>query len=161
MPEVVPFAPLPTFKFRLFFVDEGDDPIAGLSKCTLPGMKTEVIAWRSAGHLKNSASQIPGGTSFEPMTMEQGLGLDDGRFEDWALAVSYWKEGDGAHDPASFRKDLRLDVMNLKGETALIYIINGAWVSEYKPLPELDANTMNAVGISTLTVCYEGWRRET
>lgn len=160
MPEVLPFNPLLTFKFRLFFTDGGDDPIVGISKCSGLKRKVEAVAWRTAGHAKNSASQIPGGTTSEPITFEQGLGLDDGRFEDWALAVSNWKEGDGAHDPAAFRKDLRLDVMNLKGETALTYIINGAWVSEYGPLPELDGATMNTVGIATFTVQCEGWYRQ-
>lgn len=160
MPEVLPFNPLMTFKFRLFFTDGGDTPIAGISKCSGLKRKVEAAAWRTAGHTKNSASQIPGGTTHEPITFEQGLGLDDGRFEPWALAVTNWKEGDGAHDPAAFRKDLRIDVMRLNGETALTYIVNGAWVSEYAPLPELDGNTMNTVGIATFTVQCEGWYRQ-
>lgn len=160
MPEAVPFNPLLTFKYRLYFTDEGDQPIAGISKMGAIKQKNEAVAWRAAGHAKNSASQIPGGTTYEPIAFEQGLGLDRGRFETWALAVSNWKEGDGGHDPVRFRRDLRVDVMNLKGETELTYIINGAWVSEYQAMPELDANNMNTVGISTFTVQYEGWYRQ-
>jgi phage tail-like protein len=131
-----------------------------LVKCSGLKRKVEAVAWRAAGHPRNSQSQIAGGTTFEPITFEQGLGLDDGRFEDWAMAVSNWKEGDGAHDIAGFRRDLRLDVMDLKGQTALTYIISGAWVSEYAPLPELDGNTMNTIGIASFTVVCDGWYRQ-
>ncbi|OLS52134.1 phage tail protein [Rhodovulum sulfidophilum] len=160
MPDAVPFNPLLTFKFRISFADGSGDPVVGISKCSGLKRKVESVAWRTAGHAKNSASQIPGGTSFEPITFEQGLGLDDGSFEDWAMAVSNWKEGDGAHDPAAFRRDIRLDVMNLKGGTELTYVINGAWVSEYAPIPELDGNTMNTIGIASFTVQCEGWYKQ-
>ncbi len=160
MPEALPFNPLLTFKYRLYFTDEGDNPIAGISKMGAIKQKNEAVAWRSAGHAKNSSSQIPGGTTYEPIAFEQGLGLDDGRFEAWALAASNWKEGQGGHDVESFRRDLRVDVMNLKGDPELTYIINDAWVSEYQALPELDANNVNTVGISTFTVQFEGWYRQ-
>lgn len=160
MPEVVPYNPLLIFKYRLYFLDDADNPIVGVSKMGAIKQKSEAIAWRSAGHAKNSSSQIAGGTTYEPITFEQGLGLDDGRFEDWALSVSNWKQGDGAHDAANFRKDLMVDVLDLSGEAKLTYIINGAWVSEYQALPELDANNMNTVGISSFTVQFEGWYRQ-
>lgn len=158
---MLPYNPLLTFKYRLYFTDEGDNPIAGISKMGAIKQKTEALAWRSAGHLKNAASQIPGGTSYEPIAFEQGLGLDDGRFEAWALAASNWKEGQGGHEKARFRKDLRVDVLDLSGAARLTYIIKDAWVSEYQALPELDANNLNTVGISSLTVVFEGWYRQT
>lgn len=160
MPEPFSQKLLMTFKHRLFFVDDGDLPVAGVVKCSGLKRKVEAVAWREAGHPKNSQAQIAGGTTYEPITFEQGLGLDDGRFESWALSVSNWKEGEGAHDIANFRRDLRLDVMNLKGETALSYIISGAWVSEYAPLPELDGNTMNTIGIANFSVVHDGFYRQ-
>lgn len=161
MPEAVPFNPLRIFKFKLYFMDDGDNPIAGVSKMGALKSKNESIAWRSAAHVKNSASQIPGGTSYEPVTFELGLGLDDGRFETWAFSTSSWKEGQGAFDDAAFRKDLRVDVLDLSGVGKLSYILSSAWVSEYQALPELDANNMNTIGIQSFTVQYEGWSRQT
>jgi phage tail-like protein len=161
MPEVIPYDPLLTFKFRLFFADGGDQPIAGISKMGALKQKTEATAWRAAGHLKNAASQISGGTSYEPVTFEQGLGLDDGRFEKWALACSTWKEGAGGRQSPGFRRDLRVEVLDLQGKAQLKFVMNGAWVSEYQALPELDANNMNTVGIASFTVVYEGWYRQT
>lgn len=158
MPEVLPFELLRTFKFLISFVDD-PEPVAGVSKCTLPAIKQEVISWRSAGQPRNSAFKLTGGTSYEPMTLEQGMAIKDERFEDWANAVSNWKEGQGGHDPANFRKDLIFDVMRLNGEIAQTYRIQGAWVSEFK-LPEFDANTMNTIAITTLTVECEGFYRD-
>lgn len=161
MPEVLPYDPLLTFKFRLYFADDGDKPVAGISKMGALKQKTEAVAWRAAGHMRNSSCQVTGGTTYEPVAFEQGLGLDDGRFEGWAMACSTWKEGDGGHNRARFRRDLRVSVLDLSGKTRLTYVMNGAWVSEYQALPEMDANNMNTVGISSFTVVYEGWYRQT
>lgn len=159
MPEVIPYNPLLIFKYLVYFVEDGDNPLLGISKMGAGKLKNEMISWRAAGHVKNSASQIPGGTTWEPIAFEQGLGLDDGRLETWALATSNWKEGQGGHDPANFRKDLRVDVLNLSGETALTYLISQAWVTEAQLFPELDANNLNTVGIFNLTVAHEGITR--
>ena len=160
MPDALINTPLPIFKFQVYFTDEGDLPIAGMTKMNGLTRKVEAIDFRTAGHPKNSASKIPGGSSFEPVTFEQGLGLDDGRFEDWALSVSNWKEGAGAHDAAAFRRDVRVDVLDLRGEPQITYILSGAWVSEYKPVPELAADNLNTLGIASFTVQIEGWYRQ-
>jgi phage tail-like protein len=159
MPLVVPFQPLLTFKFLIYFVDEGDDPVLGMTKMGALKQKTQNVAFRTGGHAWNSASQIPGGVEYEAVTFEQGLGLDDGRFEGWALAANNWKDGQAGHQPEAFRKNLRVDVMNTQGEVKLSYILADCWVSEYQALPELDANNLNTVGISSFTVQLEGWRR--
>ena len=44
MPEVIPYDPLLTFKFRLVFADGGDQPIAGISKMGALKQKTEATA---------------------------------------------------------------------------------------------------------------------
>jgi phage tail-like protein len=43
---------------------------------------------------------------------------------------------------------------------AISYKLFRAWVSEYQALPEFDANTMNTVGIQTITLQHEGWERD-
>jgi hypothetical protein len=44
---------------------------------------------------------------------------------------------------------------------AISYKIFRAWVSDYQAVPELDAHTMNAVGIQSITLQHEGWERDT
>jgi phage tail-like protein len=150
---------LRTFKFQVYFLDEGDTPVLGVNKIGQLTAKTEAIAYRAGGYGKNSAAQIPGGQSFEPVPFEQGLALDDGRFETWALAANNWRDGAGGHRLADFRKHLRIDVLNLSGEIALTYVMNNCWVSELK-LPELDANNLNTIAVQALTVVHEGWYRQ-
>ncbi len=73
MPEVIPYNPLLTYKFRIYFTDD-NNPIAGVSKMGALKQKTQNVAWRAGGHMWNSAAQIPGGAEYEPVAFEQGLG---------------------------------------------------------------------------------------
>lgn len=159
MPEVTPFNPLLTFKFQVYFLDESE-PIVGISKMGALKQKSNKVAFRSGGHTRNSSSQIPGGVEYEPVSFEQGLGLDDGRFEQWALAANNWKNGQAGHQPTAFRKNLRVNVLDLSGTVAKSYVLTDCWVSEYQALPEMDANNTNTVGINTFTVELEGWYRD-
>lgn len=161
MPEVLPYNPLLTYKFRIYFVEDGDTPIAGVSKMGPLKQKTQNVAFRTGGHSWNSASQIPGGVEYEPVSFEQGLGLDDGRFENWAMAVNNWKDGHAGHLPDGFRKDLRVDVLDSAGRIGMSFLLADCWVSEWQSMPELDANNLNTVGIASFTVQLEGWRRAT
>ncbi|AML51930.1 phage tail protein [Falsihalocynthiibacter arcticus] len=159
MPDVLQLPPLPTFKFQIYFVEDGDQPIAGVTKMGALKQKTQNVAFRTGGHAWNSAAQIAAGVEYDPVTFEQGLGLDDGRFENWALAANNWKDGQAGHKPEAFRKDLRVDIMNLSGEVKLTYILASCWVSEYQAMPEFDAGNTNTLGVSSFTVQLEGWRR--
>ena len=160
MPEVAPFNPLRIFKFKIYFTDS-EEPIAGVSKMGALKTKNESISWRTGGHIRNSASQIPGGSTFEPVTFEAGLGIADGRLQSWAFAVSNWKEMQAGHLPDKFRKDLRVDVLELSGIARISFLISSAWVSEMQVSPELDANNLNTIGLQSFTVQHEGWTIQT
>ncbi|ATB39023.1 phage tail protein [Cystobacter fuscus] len=147
--------PYRTFKFQLLIDGK---PVAGLKKVGALKRKTEAIKWRTAGDPSHERI-LPGGTSYEPLVLEQGL-THDPVFENWANLVNN-VEGDAAMSLKNFRKDLVLNVLNLQGKVALSYKIFRAWVSEFQALPDLDAGSMNAVGIQTLTLQHEGWQRDT
>lgn len=146
--------PYRTFKFQLLIDGR---PVAGLKKMGALKRKTEAIKWRSAGD-PSSERVLPGGTSYEAITLEQGLSHDP-VFENWANLVNN-VEGDAAMSLKNFRKDIVINVLNLQGQVAISYQVHRAWVSEYQALPEMDAGTMNAVGIQTLTLEHEGWQRD-
>jgi phage tail-like protein len=120
--------------------------------------KTEAIKWRTAGD-PSKERILPGGTSYEPIALEQGLSHDP-VFENWANLVNNI-DGDAAMSLKNFRKDIVINVLNLQGQVAISYKVFRAWVSEYQAVPEMDAGTMNAVGIQTLTLQHEGWQRDT
>ena len=116
------------------------------------------MKWLTAGDPSHERI-LPGGTSFEPVTLEHGL-THDTVFEDWANKVNNL-EGDAAMSLKSFRKDIVINVLNLQGQVALSYKVFRAWVSDFQALPDLDAGTMNAVGIQSITLQHEGWVRDT
>jgi phage tail-like protein len=147
--------PYRTFKFQILIDGK---PVAGLRKMGALKRKTEAIKWRNAGD-PSKERILPGGTSYEPISLEQGLSHDP-VFENWAALVNN-VEGDAAMSLKNFRKDIVINVLNLQGQVAISYKVFRAWVSDYQALPELDAGSMNAVGIQTLTLQHEGWQRDT
>src|SRR5262245_34913633 len=134
------FDPYRTFKFQLLIDGR---PVAGLKKMGALKRKTETIKWRTAGD-PSTERVMPGGSSYEPITLEQGL-THDPVFEKWANLVNNI-EGDAGMSLKNYRKDLVLNVLNLQGQVAISYKIVRAWVSDYQAVPDLDAGTMNAVG---------------
>lgn len=148
------YDPYRTFKFQVIIDGK---PVAGLRKMSALKKSTESVTWRSAGD-PNYERKLPGGTKFEPVTLEQGLSHDP-VFEEWANKVNSFK-GDSSMSLKEFRKDIIINVLNLQGQIALSYKLYRAWVSEYQALPELDAGSMNSVGIQTIKLEHEGWERD-
>lgn len=149
------YDPYRTFKFQVIIDGR---PVAGLRKMGALKKKTETVKWRTGGDPSHERV-MPGGTSYEPVTLEQGL-THDPVFEDWASLVNNI-QGDTAVSLKNFRKDLVINVLNLQGQVAISYKLYRAWVSDYQALPDLDAGNMNTVGIQSITLQHEGWERDT
>ncbi|MBU4151242.1 MAG: phage tail protein [Proteobacteria bacterium] len=149
------YDPYRTFKFQVIIDGR---PVAGLKKMGALKKSTEAVKWRSAGDPSHERV-MPGGTKYEPVTMEQGL-THDPVFEQWANLVNNI-QGDAGMSLKNFRKDIIINVLNLQGQVAFTYKLYRAWVSEYQAMPELDAGNMTTVGIQTLTLQHEGWERDT
>jgi len=149
------YDPYRTFKFQIII---DGNVVAGLKKMSALKKKTEPVKWRTAGD-PSTERVLPGGSSYEPITLEQGLSHDP-VLENWANLVNN-VQGDGAISLVNFRKDIVVNVLNLQGVVAISYKIHRAWVSEYQALPDLDAGTMNAVGIQSIVIQHEGWERDT
>lgn len=149
------YDPYRTFKFQVLI---DGVPVAGLRKMGALKKKTEPVKWRTAGDPSHERV-MPGGTSYEPVTLEQGL-THDPVFENWASLVNNI-EGDAGMSLKNYRKDIVINVLNLQGQVAISYKIYRAWVSDYQALPDFDAGSMNTVGIQTITIQHEGWERDT
>ncbi len=149
------FDPYRTFKFQVVI---GGVTVAGLSKMGALKSKTESVSWRSAGD-PSRQRVMPGGTSFEAVTLEQGLSHDP-VFEEWASAVNNVADGDAGMSLVNYRREVVINVLNLQGVPAITYQLKRAWVSDYQALPDFDANSMNAVGIQSITVQHEGFVRD-
>ncbi len=149
------YDPYRTFKFQVVIANR---TVAGLSKMGALKKTTEQVKWRSAGD-PSIQRIMPGGTSVEAVTLEQGLSHDT-IFEEWANAVNNIADGDAGMSLKDYRRDVVINVMNLQGSPAISYRLMRAWVSEYQALPEFDANNMNTVGIQTITIQHEGFIRD-
>jgi phage tail-like protein len=148
------YDPYRTFKFQVIMDGQ---VVAGLSKMSALKKTTDVVDWRTAGD-PSHVRKLPGGTKYDAITLEQGL-THDPVFEQWANLVNNI-DGDGAVSLRSYRRNLVVNVLNLQGSVALSYKIFRAWVSEFQALPELNATSMNTVGIQTIKIENEGWQRD-
>ena len=147
--------PYRTFKFQV--VIDGR-VVAGLKKMGALKKKTTPVKWRASNDPSHERV-MPGGTSYDPVTLEQGL-THDPVFETWANLVNSI-QGDAGMSLKNYRKDIIINVLNLQGQVAISYKLFRAWVSAYQALPDLDAGTMNTIGIQTITLQHEGWERDT
>lgn len=149
------FDPYKNFKFR---VKWDGRYVAGVSKVSGLKRTTEVIKHREGGD-PSSSRKSPGRTEYEPITLERGV-THDVEFEKWANKIWNFGSGLGAETSlADFRKAITIEVYNEAGQLAIAYNVYRCWVSEYQPLPDLDANA-NAVAIQTLKLENEGWERD-
>jgi phage tail-like protein len=146
--------PYRTFKFQILI---NGQPVAGLRKMGALKKTTEAVDWRTGGD-PTHVRKLPGGTSYEAITLEQGL-THDPVFENWANLVNNI-DGNAAMSLVNFRKDIIVNVLNLQGTVAISYKVKRAWVSEYQALPDFDAGTTNSVGIQTIKLEHEGWDRD-
>ncbi|HEX2190182.1 MAG TPA: phage tail protein [Longimicrobiaceae bacterium] len=147
------FDPYRNFKFR---VKWDNQYVAGLNKCSALKKTTEMVEWREGGD-PSHGRKLPGKTSYDAITLEQGV-THDASFEEWANLVNNF-EGDALMSLKNFRKDVTIEVYNLQGVVVMAYNVFRCWVSEYQALPELDAGG-NAVMIRTIKLENEGWERD-
>jgi phage tail-like protein len=149
------FDPYKNFKFRVKWDGRF---VAGVSKVSALTRSTEVVEHREGGD-PSSSRKSPGRSKYEAITLERGV-THDTEFEKWANKV--WNFGAGLGAEVSlkdFRKDLIIDVYNESGQLVLTYKVFRAWVSEFRAIPDLDANA-NAVAIQHIKLENEGWERD-
>jgi len=149
------FDPYKNFKFR---VKWDGRYVAGVSKVSALKRTTEVVKHREGGD-QSINRKSPGRTEFDAITLERGV-THDTEFEKWANKV--WNYGAGAGGEVSlkdFRKDIIIELYNEAGQLAIAYKVFRCWVSEFKAMPDLDANA-NAVAIASLKLENEGWERD-
>jgi phage tail-like protein len=149
------FDPYKNFKFR---VKWDGRYVAGVSKVSALKRTTEVVKHREGGD-QSINRKSPGRTEFDAITLERGV-THDTEFEKWANKV--WNYGAGAGGEVSlkdFRKEIIIELYNEAGQLAIAYKVFRCWVSEFKAMPDLDANA-NAVAIASLKLENEGWERD-
>ena len=144
--------PMKKFKFR---VRVDGQVVAGLTKCSAITISVASQDFRT-GDMDSFKQKLPGQVSFEHITLEQGM-TNNPVFEKWATAMSNYlgnKGSDAEKTPEDFRKDIDIEIYNLKNERVKAYRVYNCWVSKYS-VGDLDANS-NDVLIHTLELQNEG-----
>lgn len=148
--------PLTPFKFQLWCDGK---PMAGVSKISALTRTSDLIEHREGGD-PSTTRKSPGRSKFEAITLERGVSFDPA-FEQWANKVWNFSGGPGTEvSLKDFRKDIMIKVYNEAGQLALAYKVFRCWVSEYRALPDLDANGSAAVAIQHIKLENEGWERD-
>jgi phage tail-like protein len=153
--------PYKNFKFRVKF-DTSSTYVAGVSKVSALKRTTEVVKFRNGGD-ESTSRKSPGRTEYEAITLERGVTFDID-FEQWANKVWDYNNAQASNADQEvslldFRRNLTIDLFNEAGQKVISYQVFRCWVSEYQPMPELDANA-NAVAIQHIKVENEGWVRD-
>ena len=147
--------PYKNFKFRL---KSSGQYVAGVSKVSALKRTSEVVAHRPGGAAPSATASLER-TSFEPITLEQGV-TESREFHEWASLARNFKAGFGSDaSRAGVRKDLYLELHNAAGQVVLAYRIYRCWVSEYQAMPELDA-TAHSIVFAHLKLEHEGWEQD-
>jgi phage tail-like protein len=147
--------PYKKFKFR---VKWDGRYVPGISRISGLRRTTDVVEHRE-GAEPSAVHRSPGRSSYAPIVLERGV-THDTAFEDWANQV--WRLGAAVGQEsalASFRKDVRIEVLNEAGQLVIAYTVYRCWVSVYQPLPDLDARASVTL-LESITLEHEGWERD-
>jgi phage tail-like protein len=182
MPNVSPSArlrdPLRNFQFQVF--QDGLDglatPVGGVQRVSgLSHAVTAYEVWEGGNNLHRYAN--PDKVTWDPISLEQGLALDD-TLELWASAVRHFAmtgqllTPPGATSPLRLKRNVVIEARDPVFSTAPArmasaqetplgrrYRIYNAWISKYNALPRLDA-TAAEVALLTVELTHEGWALE-
>jgi phage tail-like protein len=164
-----PRNPLRTFTFRLR-LDGAATAVAGVrrvSGLTMSAQANEI--WEGGNNLHRYAN--PDRATWEAITLEQGLALDDS-LERWAQACVAFLETGTPPAGVPVKRNAVLEVWDAHQPPRAVqppatpqaaaprrrdYEIVNAWISRYQALPALDAMT-SEVGLLLVELTHEGWR---
>lgn len=131
--------------------------VAQVAKVSALRRTTEVVVHRDGGS-PTVARKSPGRTTFDSVSLERGL-IVDPEFERWANAVLDLGATPGTGvSLKSFRKDVRIELLDAKGATVRAHNIFRCWVSEYLAQSEVSATGASVFELIRLE--NEGWERD-
>lgn len=148
--------PLRTYQFTVTVGGSGM-PVAGVRRVS--GLTRAVQPheiWEGGDSLHRYAQ--PDRVTWERITLEQGLALDDSLTR-WATACTDFLDT-GVPTPGSpVKRDVVIEASDQLTDRKLRYHVYNAWVSRFQALPALDAMSQE-VGLLLVELEHEGWRAE-
>ncbi|MFE9692388.1 phage tail protein [Micromonospora sp. NPDC005806] len=153
---VSPRDPLRTYQFTVS-VGGSSTPTAGVRRVSgLTRAVQPYEIWEGGNSLHRYAQ--PDRVTWEPITLEQGLALDD-TLARWATACTDFLDT-GVPAPGSpVKQDVVIEASDPHSDRRLRYHVYNAWVSRFQALPQLDAMS-HEVGLLLVELVHEGWKSE-
>lgn len=140
-----PVYPYPALNF---LVEVEGSVEAGFSSCHVGGSSTRVLTYRE-GVDDDGPRVLPGGTSYEPVTLERGV-TDSPTLADWRRLV---EEG----EIAEARRPVTIVLLDEGRDPGARWELTAAWPSRYVG-PRLDALDGD-VAVERLELTHEGVER--
>lgn len=153
---VTPRDPLRTYQFTVF-VGGSSTPAAGVRRVS--GLTRTIQPheiWEGGNSLHRNAH--PDRASCEPVTLEQGLALDDSLAR-WASACVDFLENGVPTPGTPVKQDVVIEAADPHSNRRLRYHVYNAWVSRFQALPQLDSMS-HEVGLLLVELTHDGWRSE-
>ncbi len=163
--------PLRNYQFTISLQTNGAQvTVGGVSKVSgLNAVVSPLEVWEGGNNLHRYAN--PDKVTWDPVTLEQGIALDD-TLEVWALAVqSFVMTGRVQAGPyaagggTAVKRNVTIELWppsNVAGPPASQpgparrYHLYNAWISRYNALPRLDA-LASEVALVSVELIHEGW----
>ena len=160
------------FDDRITTTDEKELPTTGKSKGWQGGfsqisglsINTQSIQYREGGY-NTTVHQIPGMTTFTPITFQRGVLYGNDQAQTWMRGLFGAVAGEGlrsASNPKSFRVDINIYVMDHlsspgasdKNVEKMVFTVHNAWIStlNYTDLNAADG----AILFESMSVVHEG-----
>lgn len=145
----MPIDPYRNFKYE---VESSGFPRAGFSKISGLKQTTENTQYREGGE-NETPHQLPGQTTFEDITFERGVSVDED-FVNWCNLIFNVDNVDGQQGDNNFRKDVTIYLKDKAGARVKKWKVVRAWPKE-RSYSDLDASSSDVL-IETLVLCNEG-----
>jgi phage tail-like protein len=131
----------------------GVQRVSGLT-CTV----TAFEVWEGGNNLHRYAN--PDKISWDPVTLEQGLALDD-TMDMWARSVRQFATTGATLPGVPVKRNVDIELRDPFAPTQWLrrYHLINAWISRYSALPRLDALT-SEVALLSVELHHEGWKVE-
>jgi phage tail-like protein len=134
--------------------------VAGVKRVSGLGMTVAASEVREGGNALHRYAN-PDRANWDPITLEQGLALDD-TLERWAAAVVGYLRTGTVDSEEPVKRNLFVDVWDPavpSEERSRRYLVFNAWISKFQAIPQLDA-TSSEVGLLVVELTHEGWRSD-
>ncbi len=148
--------PLRNFQFTIS-LDDIPGVVCGVQRISgLTATVTPVETWEGGNNLHRYTN--PDKVNWEPVTLEQGIALDD-TLEIWAQSVQYFvMTGQRKPGGIAVKRNVTIDFWSMKSidTPARTYHLYNAWISRYNAMPRLDA-LASEVALLTVELVHEGF----